>query len=320
MNGLCPLCGGASRNLIAPGYWECSSQRLITRLPSGEPIHEVCRHRYHDGTAAFSVLSLCEREPCGTGAIGVCSTCGRRVCGDHSRFDPAAGRRCVTCLLVAHQSLEEQGAQTRERERQRMAGWVEAVANTAASAVVALKSAGVPGYPAGTLNKVRSNPGVGVGARLRYVELKADHSPIWFLPSHGGLVWALSGLSEIIVWGYGYHSGDPRVVYVKTGSGSLLGSGRAPVIELGPGTNALPLDFEAMSETMLLNALGGKSSGRKAYVHQVAAKCLLGDLAGLRDYRKPLTCPDGLSLMNSDGNGYGLFYGTLPVVLETATR
>ena len=161
-----------------------------------------------------------------------------------------------------------------------MAGWVEAVANTAASAVVALKSAGVPGYPAGTLNKVRSNPGVGVGARLRYVELKADHSPIWFLPSHGGLVWALSGLSEIIVWGYGYHSGDPRVVYVKTGSGSLLGSGRAPVIELGPGTNALPLDFEAMSETMLLNALGGKSSGRKAYVHQVAAKCLLGDLAG----------------------------------------
>lgn len=85
----CPLCGGASRSPIAPGYWRCTS--LVEELAPGPglinaalgpPVFRTtreCRNEYAEGTGTQGLIC-----PCGTFAIGLCKECSLPVCGEHS--------------------------------------------------------------------------------------------------------------------------------------------------------------------------------------------------------------------------------------------
>lgn len=105
----CPECGGKSRQLVAPGYWECTSS-VVKIVPTGahpsgafgapeRAASFVCGRRYQDGPAATS--ELCS---CGTLALGYCRACNRAVCHDHSGVK--TGQRMCTDCELAHETRE----------------------------------------------------------------------------------------------------------------------------------------------------------------------------------------------------------------------
>ena len=109
----CPTCGGDQRRTIAPGYFECLSERFV---PVNEPRIDglisptdrvtVCGTRYQEGVGQSVDKCFCR-----TNAIGECFRCGVAVCGDHS--DLLEGRRlCKSCRRLRHDELlrEEQDA------------------------------------------------------------------------------------------------------------------------------------------------------------------------------------------------------------------
>jgi len=81
----CPRCGGSSRRMLAPGYYECTS---ITERPGympgpggtwiPGPERGVCGHRYQE--AVGPALGQCE---CGVFAVATCQQCGKPLCGEH---------------------------------------------------------------------------------------------------------------------------------------------------------------------------------------------------------------------------------------------
>src|ERR1044072_7788989 len=87
----CPNCGGHDREPIGPGFWRCTSIRVVTREPGGPGLPDprlgpgvlyvqdevVCRTEYQEGGQGL----LCA---CQTFAIGRCAECGDPVCGIHS--------------------------------------------------------------------------------------------------------------------------------------------------------------------------------------------------------------------------------------------
>ena len=90
----CPLCRGASRAPIAPGYWECQSIVTVPRIHQvpdqrilGGFLQQVvqessrCGHRYAESVGLPAPGAVCG---CGTFAIGLCADCSTPVCGDHS--------------------------------------------------------------------------------------------------------------------------------------------------------------------------------------------------------------------------------------------
>ena len=117
----CPKCGGNAFNIIAPGYFECTSRILVpgpVATVGGTVIMPVpaavCGYRYQAGTPGTTPLCSC-----GTFAIGVCQDCNAPVDGDCS-------------LVMDGQRLCRPCAQTRqarqaEDERARDRGAVDAV-------------------------------------------------------------------------------------------------------------------------------------------------------------------------------------------------
>lgn len=119
----CPVCGGADRDPIAPGYWRCTSLRLIvtevggpglTNPLAGPPVIRQeqlveCGAEYQEG-GAVSV----EECSCGTFAIGRCGECRQPVCGSHSGL--WEGRRlCEPHLRAAHAAAQKQQAEAQAR-------------------------------------------------------------------------------------------------------------------------------------------------------------------------------------------------------------
>jgi hypothetical protein len=87
----CPRCGGLERLLIAPGYYQCKTSRIVSvpgpgfgAPPTGQfgpqfvnqPI--VCNAMYQEGSAAMQNSPLCA---CGRFVIGLCLECHSWVCG-----------------------------------------------------------------------------------------------------------------------------------------------------------------------------------------------------------------------------------------------
>jgi hypothetical protein len=81
--GTCPRCGGTQRRILAPGFFECTTQTLTGVAPhrdgsGGVPIYRACGHQYQDAPPGLG--ALCE---CGLGAVGACKSCGKPLCGRH---------------------------------------------------------------------------------------------------------------------------------------------------------------------------------------------------------------------------------------------
>lgn len=96
-----PSCKGTTRRQIAPAYFECTSEVLITAQgpgsvdpSSGPPVLSrvgVCGRRFQEGLPAPT--EVCD---CGTFSVGVCCACERAVCGDCSELRQGQ-RRCSDC-------------------------------------------------------------------------------------------------------------------------------------------------------------------------------------------------------------------------------
>lgn len=100
----CPNCGGNSREVIAPGFWLCTSPIPVGTpgpgllgLP-GPPVAHImtpCGKEYQEVDADMGPTPLCS---CGTYSIGQCMTCRRPVCGSRTCSTVRTGRRvCTAC-------------------------------------------------------------------------------------------------------------------------------------------------------------------------------------------------------------------------------
>lgn len=121
----CPVCGGSSREAIAPNYWRCTHQLERSVLlgvqavgPIQQPVYdtvrEPCGNEYHEGAPPAPSSPMCK---CGTFAIGQCTECHEWRCGDHSstRYGP---RLCGTHLAREREEHEKaQRAQIEQRAR-----------------------------------------------------------------------------------------------------------------------------------------------------------------------------------------------------------
>ena len=108
---VCPSCGGAEAEALAPGLWRCVSRRLVGVVdgpgPFQQPVYMPCLHEYQ---TAPQVPSTIECHVCGTFAIGRCMQCRRAVCGYHSRL-VADRRTCAPCVQDAKRQREAAAAE-----------------------------------------------------------------------------------------------------------------------------------------------------------------------------------------------------------------
>jgi hypothetical protein len=114
MASRCPSCGGTARFQVAPGYWECRSDRLVGMQGHGArqtPIFEVCRTRYQNASVSMSAGQCF----CSTFAIGTCTECESQVCGDHSTLHYGV-RLCYGC--ASRKAAAEKAAAAQAREAQ----------------------------------------------------------------------------------------------------------------------------------------------------------------------------------------------------------
>lgn len=113
----CPVCGGADRDEIAPGFWRCRSASTETRgtlghepgrpwqqRPEFHEVHSPCGHEYQEGPGV--TVETCD---CSTFAIGTCSNCGKFVCGEHSAIRDEK-RLCISCTSESEQSEADEKA------------------------------------------------------------------------------------------------------------------------------------------------------------------------------------------------------------------
>jgi hypothetical protein len=120
---VCPRCGGSQCRLIAPGYYECTSQVVAAVVAAGTqgviqntPVYGVCGHRYQ---AAGGLAPSRERK-CGCGFLAVagCVTCDTPLCGPHAEQGLRQGRvycaahaadtdRAIAAATAAEQSLAD---------------------------------------------------------------------------------------------------------------------------------------------------------------------------------------------------------------------
>lgn len=116
----CPACGGTERRPIAPGWFVCTSTRIVDVVPTGMqgnladvPISGVCGHRYQAG-AMTSPLCFC-----GVFSVGTCRQCGQALCGDHGT-QAGGSFVCVQHVVEARQrALDENAARNATATRER---------------------------------------------------------------------------------------------------------------------------------------------------------------------------------------------------------
>ena len=119
-NVTCPMCGGLSNRLLAPGYFECTSSVVTDVVPPGAhgnashiPITRTCGYRFQVGTAA-SAGAQCW---CSMYAVGTCRTCGQALCGQHGSQD--AGGSFLCNHHIQEDARRRAAAQAREDAEKR---------------------------------------------------------------------------------------------------------------------------------------------------------------------------------------------------------
>jgi hypothetical protein len=211
MAGECPTCRGRERRQIAPGYWECRSQRLVGMQGYGTmqtPIFETCFVRYQEADALMSVAKC----SCGTFAIGICARCDSPVCGDCSAI--YGGRRlCRGCLGMARQAerqAEQDAARTKKRkEEQDRADRLRRLEAAVAAARSSLKQRGVPTEQVATLATRSFHSSGGLSGHAY-----ETREPYFYIERELGSGWLVT--SEFVLLDQG--------VLCETGSGGMLTS------------------------------------------------------------------------------------------------
>ncbi|GIH16647.1 hypothetical protein Raf01_48190 [Rugosimonospora africana] len=111
--------------MLAPGYYECTSQALVNVIPPGAqgnlgsvPVYQPCGHRYQSGATSAGTPQCA----CGMYAVGACRDCGKPLCGRHVNI------RNDTVFCAEHASAVEQArvqerAQHKERQLQALRAW-----------------------------------------------------------------------------------------------------------------------------------------------------------------------------------------------------
>lgn len=142
----CPRCGGTSRRLLAPNYFECTTNVLINVVPAGmqgavqdTPIYQACGHRYQQAAGSAASERRCH---CGFDAVAGCVECDAPLCGQHADEGRRGGR--VLCAThAAERERESTRAEVLAQER-REAGRAAAVAEWEANAARALAAVADP--------------------------------------------------------------------------------------------------------------------------------------------------------------------------------
>jgi len=130
--------------LLAPGYYECTSETLVNILPAGMqgnlsavPLYRPCGHRYQTGGADANAAQ-CD---CGMYAVGACLRCGVPLCGEH------ADTRYGGVLCAKHNQEHVEADRTRAAAETRrlgaewqvaMVAWEEAIVEWEMRAAAAL--------------------------------------------------------------------------------------------------------------------------------------------------------------------------------------
>ena len=76
-------CGGQSWVEVAPGYFRCTSQRVVSLLGDDGPVLGLCGRTWHEGGGGAGSRDLCR---CGTIAGRYCTRCQLPLCGDHGVY------------------------------------------------------------------------------------------------------------------------------------------------------------------------------------------------------------------------------------------
>lgn len=264
MRGECPTCKGRERRQIAPGYWECRSQRLVGMQGYGRmqsPIFEPCLARYQEADALMPVAKC----SCGTFAIGVCVECDSPVCGDCSAI--YKGRRlCRSCLGVARQA-ERQVKQDADRAKIRKdeedrADRLRRLEAAVAAARSSLKQRGVPTEQVAVLatRSFRSSGGLSGHAY-------ETREPYFYIERELGRGWLVTSAFVLLDQG----------VLCEAGSGAMLTSAhdrsrwspkrelrlaaRAPIKLQALEISRLPNEIEPLISALQAIAGGGKPVG-----------------------------------------------------------
>lgn len=220
MNGSCPRCGGSDRELIAPGYWECTSSRIAILTDHG-PQYEQCHTRYQEAGGSPAYFGMCSLVPCGTAAIGACATCNQAVCGErsHSSFSPQTGRICRPCSQAIAVKEEQERLARASREHKAQGTWLERVDLLLPRVVNYLRETNVKGYPAATFEPWSKRP-----------RIAANVGPIWIVavaPSLGVTI-AVTPTCRLLRWGRVNEDPGPVIVGAQR---SPMG-GAAPTIRV----------------------------------------------------------------------------------------
>jgi hypothetical protein len=132
----CPSCGGNSRQLIAPGFFRCTS-RVMTRSsgpglsdprlgPSVIETARECGAEYQEGVQTTGLECSC-----GTFAVGRCTECSQPKCGAHSGLYRGGKRLCGTCWRKADEAqatiAKEQAAEAEKRRLEKREAWRQRV-------------------------------------------------------------------------------------------------------------------------------------------------------------------------------------------------
>jgi hypothetical protein len=115
----CPSCGGLDRREIAPGDFECLTQRVVGMVPPQAnglsvhtPVHRICGCRYQVPVSSVT----CH---CGKYSIGKCSRCDQPVCGRHA----TESRSLFLCLDCQAEDDDASRAAARQAAVDTISAW-----------------------------------------------------------------------------------------------------------------------------------------------------------------------------------------------------
>lgn len=128
--GPCPVCGGHTREPLAPGFWRCTSlvndvttyvgpapgypPAMGVQAPRQHVVTRPCGNQYAEKTASSAGGGRCF---CNTYSIGSCTDCHREVCGFHSSLDTGE-RVCSECATTRQSDRATREADEQHRREQ----------------------------------------------------------------------------------------------------------------------------------------------------------------------------------------------------------
>ncbi len=140
----CPQCGGSAAQILAPGFFECTSEVLRDAVPPGVhgnpsviPLYGACGFRYQEGGSVQAAVP-CE---CGMFSVGICAECGKHLCGRHGTH---SGSRFV-CVAHITEARDQTAAERHRRDQEELEAAKRAVQQERDAIAQA-----APGFPAST--------------------------------------------------------------------------------------------------------------------------------------------------------------------------